>query len=150
MATSLSAGLIVHDILSNDEGVMGIATRVFPVLTDQSVDLPYVCYHRERMEHLPTKQLRGVDTTHMVVTCYAAKYDQSVALAEAVREALEYKEHAIENVPVDDESSSSSDDSSSGDTATLGMWSCTLVDSSEFGNEEGNYVQELTFLMRIY
>ena len=41
--TSISAGLIIGDILANDPAVKAIATEVFPVVTDEAA-LPYVSF----------------------------------------------------------------------------------------------------------
>ena len=42
--TSLSAGLLVNDILSNDEGVSAVSNDVFPVVSEPDAVLPYICY----------------------------------------------------------------------------------------------------------
>ena len=133
MATSLSAGLIVYDILNNNEAVQAIATRVFPVIIqdDEPVELPYVCYHRQRMEQTPIKGAGRVnDTVCIVVDCYGKDYAQSIELAEAVRTALDglYEFHTTEGI-------------------TLRM--STLIDAEDFADEDGNFVQELTFNIKI-
>jgi hypothetical protein len=128
MPTSLSAGLIVYDILSKDATVKQKATKVFPVLTDQDVELPYVCYHREHHQGVSVKSGAGADTAIIQVSCYGATYTQSVELGEAVRAAMEGKEHTY---------------------STIHMRACVMTDAQEYGTEEGNFVQELTFECRI-
>ena len=125
--TSLSAGAIIRDILIKDADVMAIAKKVFPVVTDKAA-LPYVAYRRSRLEHNPTKKgMPGADTVTMDVNCYAATYEQSVDLAEAVREALDYAQ---------------------GEKDGLAMRSCTLVDGEEFWEDDA-YIQGLTFAVKI-
>ena len=46
--TSLSAGVIIRDILTKDAEVSRIAKKVFPVVVD-SAQLPYVAYRRSRL-----------------------------------------------------------------------------------------------------
>lgn len=133
MATSLSAGLIVYDILSNSEAVSAIANRIFPVIIseDENVPLPYVCYHRTRMEQVPVKGLHGVnDTACIVVDCYGKTYAESIELAEAVRSALDNLFNLVT-------------------TEGITLRSSFMIDAEDFADEDGNYVQELTFNLKI-
>lgn len=127
MKTSLSAGMMIRALLTGNAGVMGIARKVFPVITD-SAELPYVVYRRQSLEHSSTKAgMPGADTVRMEVLCYAGSYQCSVELAEAVRAALDYKKGAA---------------------GGLQMRSCTLEGGSE--SFEGDaYLQELVFNIKI-
>lgn len=83
--TSLSAGIIIRDILTKDADVMNIARKVFPVVTDKA-ELPYVAYRRTRFEHNAVKgQNPGADSVFIEVDCFAKTYEKSIELAEAVR-----------------------------------------------------------------
>lgn len=124
MKTVLSAGTAVYEVL--DEALKGKVTKVFPVVTDEAV-LPYICYHRDGLEALPTKHAPSADTAVIVVDCYAATYNGSVALAEAVREAL--------------------DGVSITTDAGLCVRSCFMVDAAETWNDDA-FVQSLTFKLR--
>ena len=125
--TSLSAGAIIRDILVHDADVMAIAKKVFPVVTDKA-ELPYVAYRRSRLEHNTTKAKNpGADTVQIDINCYAATYQESVELAEAVRAALDY---------------------SQGEKDGLVMRSCTLADGEEI-YENDAFVQCLTFRVQI-
>lgn len=123
--TSLSAGEIIRAVLTSDETVMGIVTKVFPVATDEA-RLPYVMYRRANMEQVPSKGF-GADTVGIEVTCYAEQYTQSVELAEAVRAALDGKQAEIDG---------------------LRMRSCVLTDSEEAWEDDA-YVQQLVFTIKI-
>ena len=125
--TSLNAGVIIRDILINDADVSRIATKVFPVVTDKAT-LPYGAYRRSRLEHNPTKAKNpGADTVQIDINCYAATYQESVELAEAVRAALDYAQ---------------------GEKDGLVMRSCILADGEEL-YEDDAYVQSLTFKVQI-
>ena len=125
--TSLNAGVIIRDILINDADVSRIATKVFPVVTDKAT-LPYVAYRRSRLEHNPTKAKNpGADTVQIDINCYAATYQESVELAEAVRAALDYAQ---------------------GEKDGLVMRSCILADGEEL-YEDDAYVQSLSFKVQI-
>lgn len=124
MKTVLSAGTAVYEVLS--ERLADKVTKVFPVVTDEAV-LPYVCYHREALETAVAKHAQSADTATIVVDCYAATYNGSVALAEAVREALD-------NVSITT-------------SAGLTVRSSFLVDAAESWTDDA-YVQSLSFKLR--
>lgn len=124
MKTVLSAGTAVYEVLS--ERLADKVTKVFPVVTDEAV-LPYVCYHREALETAVAKHAQSADTATIVVDCYAATYNGSVALAEAVREALD-------NVSITT-------------SAGLTVRSSFLVDAAESWTDDA-YLQSLTFKLR--
>lgn len=125
--TSLSAGAIIRGILIADADVSRIAKKVFPVVTDKA-ELPYVAYRRSRLEHNPTKAKNpGADTVQIDINCYAATYQESIELAEAVRAALDYAQ---------------------GEKDGLVMRSCILADGEEI-YEDDAYIQCLTFQVQI-
>lgn len=124
MKTVLSAGTAVYEVLS--ERLADKVTKVFPVVTDEAV-LPYVCYHREALETAVAKHAQSADTVTIVVDCYAATYNGSVALAEAVREALD-------NVSITT-------------SAGLTVRSSFLVDAAESWTDDA-YLQSLSFKLR--
>ena len=125
--TSLSAGVIIRDILTKDADVNRIAKKVFPVVVD-SAQLPYVAYRRSRLEHNPTKaKAPGADTVQIDVLCFAAKYGDGVQLAEAVRQALDGKQATKD---------------------TLIMRSCTIAGGEEY-YENDAYIQELNFNIKV-
>lgn len=95
-------------------------------MTDEAV-LPYVCYHREALETAVAKHAQSADTATIVVDCYAATYNGSVALAEAVREALD-------NVSITT-------------SAGLTVRSSYLVDAAESWTDDA-YLQSLSFKLR--
>lgn len=121
--TSLSAGAIIRDILLNDETVKNITDKVFPIVIDEA-KLPYILYRRSALRHDPTKAgYPGADTVELEVVCYTARYAESVELAEAVRNALDY-------------------------ARTDKMRSCILSGSEE-GFEDDAFAQRLVFSVKI-
>lgn len=125
--TSLSAGAVIRDLLLGSAAVTALTDKVYPVATDTAL-LPYVIYRRSALEHNPTKAGQpGADTVQIEVACYAKTYAESVALAEAVRSALDYAQGASGGVK---------------------MRSCTLSDSEEAWQDDA-FLQLLTFSARI-
>lgn len=127
--TSLSAGEIIRSMLLGSDAVSAITTRIFPVATDKA-ELPYVAYRRSKHEQQPSKAgYAGADTVQIEVNCYSAGYAEGLALAEAVREAL---------------------DCQSAETESLRMRSCVLADSEEYWADGADaYVQNLVFNIKI-
>ena len=118
---------MVYDILSKDEGVRDLARKVFPLCVDKA-ELPYVAYRCADLATDPRKAGGpGADTVVVEVGCYAADYAGVVALAEAVRNALDYKRGALSG---------------------LVMRSSTMVKASEAWADDA-YLKLLTFELKI-
>lgn len=124
--TSLSAGLIIGGLLGNDERVMEMATKVFPVVTD-SATLPYVSYRCLKMEAAPVKHAPSADTLFAEICCFSDSYAGSVDLAESVRSVL---------------------DGVSAEMGNLSMRSCFLEDREETFTDDA-FLQRLIFRIRI-
>ena len=128
--TSLSAGVLIRELLLDSAEVTARTNKVYPVATDKA-ELPYILYRRASMEQNPQKTGNpGADTVQMEVICFAADYDDCLELAEAVRGALDNKR----DMQTDDE--------------TLTMRSCLLVDSEEAWQDDA-YVQQLIFSVKV-
>lgn len=123
--TSLSAGFILYGLLSADEAVTALTGRIYPVVADEA-KLPYVVYGRSKLVQEPAKG-GGADMVQVDVLCYAATYEGSVELAEAVRAALDGKQ---------------------GGEPGFWMRSCHLAGSAEYWSGDA-FIQELNFNVRI-
>lgn len=135
MATSLSAGLAVYDLLSADQYISETVSTIFPVLiaSDGDIRLPYICFNRERIDQVPTKVgYPGADTAQMAVAVYwdTDHYTDLIHLTEKVREALDCKQYVME-------------------PDGINMRSCYFTDAREYGDEEGHIVQELIFTIKM-
>ena len=126
--TSLSAGLLIREILLDNQDVSAITNHIFPIVTDKA-DLPYILYKRSGISHTCNKGRSDNDTIQMDVICFTTTYAESIDLAEAVRAALD----GIEAVSND---------------KSLRLRSCNLVDGSE-GWQDDAYMQSLTFEVKI-
>lgn len=125
--TSLSAGLAVYALLTQDEVLSASVTKVFPVVTDRA-ELPYIAYRRVSLSQNPVKTgWPGADTVRMEVGVFTASYAEGVSIAEAVRRAMERKMYLPDGLEVR---------------------SCLLADAAEEWQDDA-YVQRLSFDMRI-
>lgn len=125
--TILSAGEIIHAILSEAPEVKAITSTILPVYNESELTLPYIIYQRNSIEPKPVKTSPGAESAEIEVSCYTESYGQSVELAEAVKEAL---------------------DGVSATTDTMTMRSCQLVDGGESW-ADGAYIQTLIFNIKI-
>lgn len=117
--TVLSAGIIVRKLLQ------GLSNKVYPIIDNES-KLPYITYRRQGLDVVNTK-VKPSDTAVIEVDVYAATYDESVSLAEQVRDKLEYNQSEANG---------------------LKMRSCVLDDAAEDWVENA-YKQSLIFRIKI-
>lgn len=125
--TSLSAGAIIRSVLMADSEVTARTNKIFPIVSS-SAELPYIVYRRAELEVNPQKSgLPGSDVVQLEITCYASKYAESVELAEAVRNALDF--HSAEH-------------------EGLALRACYLSGSEEDYQDDA-FVQQLIFSIRM-
>lgn len=126
--SSLSAGLLLRAALLCCEPVARVVTRIFPVYTAEA-GLPYIYYRRKALEGTAVKRMPVDDTVAMQLYICAATYDESLAIAEAVRAHI---------------------DGRAWDDTQLGMRArmCHLTDAEEYFEADA-YVQLLTFNLKI-
>lgn len=127
MKTSLQAGKVVRALLLGNDAFKAITKKVYPVSTDEA-RLPYVVYRRAKMNYKPVKVYAGAESVEVEVVCYAATYNESIELAEAVRGALEV------GTPTD--------------AGGMLLRGSTLVDGDESWEADA-YAQRLVFEMRM-
>lgn len=86
-------------MLMEDEAVKSMATKIFPVVTDEAT-LPYLFYDEE-VEHTPTKSMEGVDKATVDISVMASSIDECAELCEKVRAALDYQWGAVDGLKAD-------------------------------------------------
>lgn len=125
--TSISAGLIVYDLLSKDEAVRAKATKIYPLVADNPV-LPYVFYAVTALTQDPTKAgYPGADKVEVQVACCTTDYAEGADLAEAVRAALDHRRAEKDGMT---------------------MRSCTLTDYNERWENDA-FIRYLVFTIKI-
>ncbi|MCR5841957.1 MAG: hypothetical protein K6G86_07760 [Bacteroidales bacterium] len=138
--TSLSAGLLIREILSQSSRVSAVSNKVYPIVSEADSKLPYICYRRAGLKVNPVKTAPGADSAIVEVLCYAQTYKHSVQMAEAVREALDGVQAEID---LDDDGGQEENGG-----AILAARSITLSDAGE-GWADDAYFQSLTFVINI-
>lgn len=100
---SLSIGRHVSAKLKQNEELTAIVgTRIFPVIMPQGTAFPFVEFETQTGNPEYTKDGVAGDYHTIVVNCVAKSYEQSLDMAEAVREALELEVDEYDTFKVTD------------------------------------------------
>lgn len=86
--TSISIGANIRRAIMGDAYLGATLTDCYPLVGDAST-LPYVVYGCIGMGERVIKGGVYMDTSNVQVICYAAGYDETLEIAEAVRRVLE-------------------------------------------------------------
>lgn len=90
MQTAISTNKFVYDILSNDKDLKKlVGDKVFPLIAEETVSMPFVIFTKEHAEGVYTKDLLTHDEATISVACIAVNYFETVKIAERVRALLE-------------------------------------------------------------
>lgn len=128
-STSLSAGIVLRAVLLQDPAVSALCSTVFPIVSEVEATLPYIMFRRSALTTTPTKGGASSDTVEMEVACFTYDYDSGLALAEAVREALDGIQATHDGMV---------------------LRCCTLIGSEEvFDDDRDAFIQLLTFSIRV-
>lgn len=85
--SSLSAGLFIPALLDK----AGVEAPVYPAVVPMEATLPYIVYARKAYTGTQAKGSGPSDSVTVSVWCSHSGYEESVELAESVREAVEGK-----------------------------------------------------------
>lgn len=124
--TSLSVGLVVYELL-DVPGVREKVSQIYPVFAFKDAEAPFICYRRVALPGEHTKKAVK-DTAQIEVYIIARTYEESVEIAEAVREALDGMSGQAE--------------------CGLVLSRCWLVDADEDLQDE-SFIQTLIFNLEI-
>lgn len=90
--TGLSIGIYINEKLGDTPNFTTlVGEKVFPISTRQDVSFPFVVYQRGDLLPDYTKDGLSGDMVNVAFVVASDKYDQSVEIAEALRNALEVK-----------------------------------------------------------
>lgn len=127
--TILSSSIAIAEALKDSAAVVAITgpDNIIPV-RGFNVESPYVVFRRSGLVETAVKGTRGADTVTIELLCVCPEHEQSLELAEAVRDALDGTE-----ITTDD-----------GYT----IRSCRLTAAQEYA-EDDNFIQQLIFTVKI-
>lgn len=86
----IQIGKAVYQLLSSDTGVTErVENRIYPLIADQSTIYPFIIYKRTGIEPMASKDkfiCSEITTVDVVVA--SDRYDESIEVAELVKDAL--------------------------------------------------------------
>jgi len=90
---SLKINQAIYSILSSSTGVTSLvnSNNMFPIAADDDVKNPFIVYERKSINTVYTKDGVSYDDVLLEVTCVSDDYNESLNIAQAVRNALELK-----------------------------------------------------------
>lgn len=89
----LSISEHIYSVLASSQAVASlVGGRIYPIATKTEVDFPFIVYERDSVEVSYDKALRRQASTDATVYVLAATHDESLAIAEAVVDALDKRE----------------------------------------------------------
>lgn len=97
MNTALSVGKVIKQQL---DSVM--PKKVFPLIAPAKTDYPFIIYRRSGVTVSSNKDYSGEDTARIEVITAAVNYDESIKIAEDIREALEHKRGKVNGLIIED------------------------------------------------
>ena len=93
----------IYKQLKNNAGVSAITTDIYPIIRQETNDLPAVVYELYDVEPVDSKGLAPtVDVWDCDITAFAETYTECETLSEAVRTALDRQSGTQGSTTVDD------------------------------------------------
>lgn len=99
---SLQIGKVIYDILSTDTAITSkVGSRIFPLIAENGTMFPFIVYKRNSIEPSTSKD-RFIYSESIIIeiAIAATKYNESIEIAEAVRETLEGKKGRYKNIVI--------------------------------------------------
>lgn len=89
--TSLSVGLLIHDILSKDATIASLGVASVQPCYNRNAEggYPFILFNTGNALNLPVKSSQGMDEVTFTVESCAKTYGACVSVSEAVRSAIE-------------------------------------------------------------
>lgn len=99
---SLQVGKAIYNILSNDVDVVNkVNKKIYPLVADQSTTFPFIVYRRTGLEPSTTKDRYIYSSSAIIQIVIASEnYNDSVDIAEKVKDALIGKSGIYSNIEI--------------------------------------------------
>lgn len=99
---SLQVGKAIYNILSNNVDVVNkVNKKIYPLVADQSTTFPFIVYRRTGLEPSTTKDRYIYSSSAIIQIVIASEnYNDSVDIAEKVKDALIGKRGIYSNIEI--------------------------------------------------
>ena len=90
---SLQVGKAIYNILSNDAKVIdSVGHKIYPLIADTGTTFPFIVYRRTSIEPSDSKdRFIYSEDTYVEVVIASDKYNESIEIADLVKDALQGK-----------------------------------------------------------
>lgn len=95
--TKFSITTLIRQILMEDEAIKNIVgDKIYPIIAPEKTDGAFLVYVRDSYSFVRSKQGIWQQICKVYISCCSNDYDESVALADAVFQALEHNHYHID------------------------------------------------------
>lgn len=100
--TTISFAKVIKKLLSTDNIKKKVGNKVFPLVAELKTDFPYIVFKKEQSNEFNKDSIasRYQQILNYDIIVASDNYDESVEIAELVRESLEFKKGEIEGFNV--------------------------------------------------
>lgn len=102
MNNTLNVGKAVYYLLSHcDELVQYVKDKIYPLIADEGTTYPFIIYRRNSIEPESNKDYTN-ESDNIEIYVVTDTYEESVEVAQLVRQALEHKKGSFSNIEIED------------------------------------------------
>ena len=100
--SNISIGKVIYNILSNDKDLkIKLKDKIFPLVSEAETTFPFLIYRRKSILQHNTKDKLYSESADVEIIIASEKYNESVVLAEMVKEVLEKYKGINNSIDVD-------------------------------------------------
>lgn len=101
---SLQVGKAIYNILSNDAKVIdSVEHKIYPLIADTGTTFPFIVYRRTGIEPSDSKdRFIYSENTYVEVVIASDKYNESIEIADLVKDALQGKKGNYSGINIHD------------------------------------------------
>lgn len=101
---SLQVGKAIYNILSNDAKIIdSVEHKIYPLIADTGTTFPFIVYRRTGIEPSDSKdRFIYSEDTYVEVVIASDKYNESIEIADLVKDALQGKKGNYSGINIHD------------------------------------------------
>lgn len=101
---SLQVGKAIYNILSNDAKIIdSVEHKIYPLIADTGTTFPFIVYRRTGIEPSDSKdRFIYSENTYVEVVIASDKYNESIEIADLVKDALQGKKGNYSGINIQD------------------------------------------------
>ena len=92
---SLQIGEYIYNILSNNEELTNLITKITPIVADNDTALPFAVYKRVSLNSNRCKDGTFEDVTMVEIVVVSASYSQGIEIANIIRDCMVFTDRTV-------------------------------------------------------